>query len=404
MKFVVVTYGTEGDTRPLAALSRSLLDSGHEVRLLADGATLGSAAALGVPADPLAGDIREVLRPSKESRPTDTARALARTANANTEAWLRQIVSVGKGCDAIILSALAAFVGLSAAEYLGVKAIGAGFIPITPTADFPPPLLPPEVVPRWLNRPSYGWVNSLVWRLLRKSTNAARAKVCSLPPRRKVWTTHPILYGVSPSLLPRPRDYPPNAYMCGQWIPSTPDWSAPRDLVDFLAAGEPPVYLGFGSMAGLIQPGLLKELITAVSGRRVLFYPGWSNVSPSELPPGFFVVRDTPHDWLFPQTSVVIHHGGAGTTHSAARAGVPSVVVPLAGDQFFWADRLHVLGVAPAPIKVRNLRAATLARSIGLVEREDVRARSVVLGAQMAAENGLGQALSAIETLMMRRT
>ena len=100
MKFVVVTYGTEGDTRPLAALSRALLDTGHEVRLLADGATLGSAVRWVCAAAPLAGDIRESLRPAKESRPTDTARALARVANANTEAWLRQIVSAGKGCDA----------------------------------------------------------------------------------------------------------------------------------------------------------------------------------------------------------------------------------------------------------------------------------------------------------------
>jgi len=404
MKFVVVTYGTEGDTRPLSALCRALMDVGHEVHLLADGATLGSAAALGVPATALAGDIRETLRPSKESTPTDTARALAAIANANTETWLRQIVSVAKGCDAIILSALAAFVGLSAAEYLDVQAIGAGFIPITPTAEFPPPLVPPGFVPHWLNRPSYKWVNSLVWGLLRKTTNAARARVCGLPPRKKVWSDHPMLYGVSPSLLPRPGDYPDNIYVCGQWVPPAPDWSPPPDLVEFLAAGEPPLYLGFGSMAGLVQPGLLEELIGAVAGRRVLFYPGWSDVRSSDLPPGFCVVRDTPHDWLFPRTSAVIHHGGAGTTHSAARAGVPSVVVPLAGDQFFWADRLARLGVAPAPVKVRKLRAASLARSIAQAEKADVRARSAALGAQMAGEQGLAHAISAIGTLMMTRT
>ena len=78
-------------------------------------------------------------------------------------------------------------------------------------------------------------------------------------------------------------------------------------------------------------------------------------------------------------------------------------MVPLAGDQFFWADRLYRLGVAPGPVKARSLRAATLARSIGLAERREVRARSAVLGAQMAAENGLARAISAIETLMMRR-
>jgi len=100
----------------------------------------------------------------------------------------------------------------------------------------------------------------------------------------------------------------------------------------------------------------------------------------------------------------VIHHGGAGTTHSAARAGVPSVVVPLAGDQFFWADRLARLGVAPAPVKVRKLRAASLARSIAQAEKADVRARSAALGAQMAGEQGLAHAISAIGTLMMTRT
>jgi UDP:flavonoid glycosyltransferase YjiC (YdhE family) len=401
MRFVVATYGTEGDTRPLAALCQALMGAGHEVQLLADRATLGSAAALGVPATPLAGDIQKILRPSRQTRPNDIARALARIANANTEAWLRELVTVGKGCDAIILSALASFVGFSAAEYLGVPAIGAGFIPITSTVEFPPPLVPPGWVPRWLNRPSYRLVNSLVWGLLRKSTNVARARVCGLPPRRKVWTDHPILYGVSPSILPRPRDYPPNNFVCGQWVPPAPEWAPPPDLVDFLSAGEPPVYLGFGSMAGLVQPGLLQELVAGLAGRRVLFYPGWSNVTQSELPSNFFVVRDTPHSSLFPRTSVVVHHGGAGTTHSAARAGVPSVVVPLAGDQFFWADRMQRLGVAPAPVKSQNLRAATFARSIELALDAGVRARSVALGAQMAGENGLAQALSAIETIMM---
>jgi UDP:flavonoid glycosyltransferase YjiC (YdhE family) len=204
--------------------------------------------------------------------------------------------------------------------------------------------------------------------------------------------------------LPTPRDYPANIYFCGQWVPPVPpDWSPPPELADFLGAGEPPLYLGFGSMAGLVQPGMLKELVGAVAGRRVLFYPGWSTVQAVDLPSSFFVVRDTPHSWLFPRTSVVIHHGGAGTTHSAARAGVASVVVPLAGDQFFWADRLRRLGVAPAPVKARNLRAATLAQSIELAEEAGVRARSVALGAQMAAEKGLAQALSAIETIMMNR-
>lgn len=400
MKFVVATYGTEGDARPLAALSRALFDAGHQVRLLADVATLGSAASLGIPTIPLAGDIKKVLQPARQTRPTDTIRDLTKITNANTESWLRQITAAAKGCDAIIVSALASFVGLSAAEYLGIKGIGAGFIPITPTAAFASPFLPPAAVPKWLNKTSHKFVNNTVWSLLRKKTNSARASVCGLPPRRSVFTDHPILWGVSPSLLPRPNDYPATTWICGQWIAPAPDWSPPSDLTEFLAAGEPPVYIGFGSMAGLLQPQLLQELIAGVGERRALFYPGWSRIEPAQLPSNFFVVRDTPHSWLLPQTSVVIHHGGAGTTHSAARAGVPSVVVPFVGDQLFWADRLHRLGVAPPPLSVKNLRAPKLAERLAFAEQPDVRARAAMLGAQMRAENGLTNAVAAIETLL----
>lgn len=400
MRLVVATYGTEGDTRPLAALCRALIDVGHHVRLLADMSTLGSADSLGVPTTPLAGDIKKVLRPEEETRPADTIRALSEMTNANTESWLREITAAAKGCDAIIVSALASFVGLSAAECLGIRAIGAGFIPITPTAAFASPFLPPGVVPKWLNRTSHKIANNVVWGLLRKKTNAARARVCALPPRRGVFTDHPILWGVSPSLLPRPDDYPATTFICGQWIAPTPDWSPPAALAEFLAAGEPPVYIGFGSMAGLVQPRLLDELIAGIRGRRALFFAGWSDVEATQLPSNFLLVRDTPHSWLFPRTSAVIHHGGAGTTHSAARAGVPSVVVPFAGDQLFWADRLRKLGVAPAPLRLKGLRATDLAQRLELAEQPEVRDRARELGSRMRAENGLANAISAIETLM----
>lgn len=400
MRFVVVTYGTDGDTRPLAALCRALIEAGHDVRLLADAATLDSAISLGIPTTPLAGDIKKVLKPAKETSPAETIRDLTEITNAHTASWLREVIAAAKGCDAIIVSALASFVGLSAAECLGIKAIGAGFIPITPTAAFASPFLPPAVVPRWLNKASHKLINNAIWRLLRKKTNAARLSVCGLPPRRGVFMDHPMIWGVSPSLLPRPDDYPPNAFICGQWLTPAPDWSPPLSLREFLAAGEPPVYVGFGSMAGLMQPRLLEELIAGVEGRRVLFYPGWSDIRSEQLPANFLLVRDTPHTWLFPRTSAVIHHGGAGTTHSAARAGVPSIVVPFAGDQLFWADRLHRLGVAAAPLSARRVRAPRLAERLGFTQLPHVRARAAALGVAMRSENGLAQAISAIETVV----
>ncbi|OXI81097.1 UDP-glucose--sterol glucosyltransferase [Burkholderia sp. AU33423] len=405
MKLVIATYGTEGDTRPLAALGRALIDAGHDVRLLADAATLGSAAVLGVPSASLSGDIRRAIAPDGALADAvrgrggfnDTSKALAAIANANTAAWMREIADASEGCDAILVSGLASFVGLSVAEYRGVPAIGTGTIPITPTAEFASPFLPPGKLPRWLNRASHRFVNALLWQAFRKATNAARASVCGLPPRKHVWTDHPMLYGVSPALLSGPGDWPSNVQACGQWRIDAHAWAPPSDLSTFLEAGDRPVYIGFGSMAGFDRAAMVDALTRALAGRRALFYPGWSGIDASMLPANVHAIGDTPHDWLFPRVSTAIHHGGSGTSHSAARAGVPSVVVPFAGDQFFWANRLHRLGVADAPVAGRRVDAAALARAIAFAERDETKARAIELCACIKQEEGLKRAVSAIE-------
>ncbi|HEV2673876.1 MAG TPA: glycosyltransferase [Aliidongia sp.] len=408
MKFVTVTYGTEGDTRPLAALSRALIDAGHDARLLADAATLGSAAALDVPATAISGDIKAALGEALSGAVdrgggfADTAKTLAHIANANAEAWMRETLEAAQGCDAVILGGLAAFVGLSVAEHLGIPAIGTGLIPITPTAEFPSPFLRPGLIPGWLNRTSHRLVNGLIWRAFRARLNAARTGTMGLAPRRRLWTNHPMLYGISPSLLPRPRDWPDSALVCGQWaIPATA-WTPPPALDAFLAAGDPPLYVGFGSMAGLDRLGLLAALIPALGGRRALFYPGWSGVGSTDLPAHVLAIGDTPHDWLFPRVSMVVHHGGAGTSHSVARASVPSVVVPFAGDQFFWADCLRHAGVAPPWFAAKDLTASALGRGIALADDAALRSRAAALGAAMRTEDGLGRAVAEIERLATR--
>ncbi len=244
MKVIVATYGTEGDARPLAALCRGLMDARHEARLLADAATLGTAQALGVPTTALSGDIRGVLSRdqavagvvAKGGGFKDTARAMSKLANENAESWLRAIIETGEGCDAVLAAGLAAFVGFSAAEYLGAKGIGCGMIPITPTSAFPSPFLPPKWAPRLLNRLSHRFVNAMLWKAFRDKTNEARA-IFKLPPRKTVWTGRPMVYGVSPSLLPTPADWPADVRLCGQWLARSDAWTPPPVLATFLAAG-----------------------------------------------------------------------------------------------------------------------------------------------------------------------
>jgi UDP:flavonoid glycosyltransferase YjiC (YdhE family) len=407
MKFIVATYGTEGDARPFAALFRGLIDAGHEARLLADATTLDSAQALGVPTTPLGGNIRGALTQdpalagvvAKGGGFNQTARALARIANDNALSWLRTIIEASEGCDAILAAGLAAFAAFSAAEYLGVKAIGAGMIPITPTAAFPSPFLPPKLLPRILNRASHRFVNAMLWRAFRAKTNAARA-IFKLPPRKKVWVDIPMIYGVSPNLLLPPSDWAPSVHLCGQWLAPKPEWAPPPALATFLAAGETPVYIGFGSMTGFDNTRLLDALVQALNGRRALFHPGWSGISPDALPDNFFVIGDTPHDWLLRRTAAVVHHGGSGTSHSATRAGVPSIVSPFAGDQFFWAERLRLAGVARAPVDSRRPKATEFAKALEFAASSQVRNHARSLGEKMIAENGVANAVATLEHIV----
>ncbi|MET0225063.1 MAG: glycosyltransferase, partial [Dokdonella sp.] len=232
----------------------------------------------------------------------------------------------------------------------------------------------------------------------RATTNRGRVAI-GLPPRTALWIAHPVLYGVSPALLPDIDDWPDDAIACGQWVPPSTDWTPPADLVDWIASGPPPVYAGFGSMSGFDAPRVRAALLDAVGDRRVLFNPGWSGIDTTGLPPNIHVIGSVPHDWLLPRCALAIHHGGSGTTHSACRAGIASVILPVAGDQPFWADRLRALGIADRVLSGRRPSASGLRAAIAFAERPETRARAVALGAVMRTEDGCATAVTWIERL-----
>lgn len=393
MRFLILTYGTEGDSRPLAALGHALLQAGHTVHLLADGATLDTARALGISCHALAGDIRAAL--ARENGMREIARALPALVDANAGDWLQQAIEAGRGCDAIIVSGLTAFVGLSAAEALRVPAIGTMLIPITPTKEFAAPFLPFDP-PRVLNRVSHHLFNQLTWAMLRKSTNQARSRA-GLTPRRALWSGHPMLYGVSPALISPPADWPANAHLTGQWIPPAASWVPPRELEQYLEAGEPPIYVGFGSMAGFDTARVLDAVAGAVAERRVLFNSGWSGIDTARLPSNFHPIGNVPHDWLMPRCALAIHHGGSGTTHSTCRAGIPGVILPFAGDQFFWGGRLRRAGVMRHTLAGKSITPAQLRDAIAYASSDAARENAARLGERMRRENGCHAAVRLVE-------
>jgi vancomycin aglycone glucosyltransferase len=118
-----------------------------------------------------------------------------------------------------------------------------------------------------------------------------------------------------------------------------------RELQNFLDNGEPPVYLGFGSMP--VADGTDRTLIDAVRaiGRRVILSQGWAELGLIDDEPGCIAIGEVDHNALFPRVAAVVHHGGAGTTTTAARAGVPQLALPMFGDQFYWGRRVSELGI-----------------------------------------------------------
>jgi sterol 3beta-glucosyltransferase len=208
---------------------------------------------------------------------------------------------------------------------------------------------------------------------------------------------YPTLYGFSPSVIPKPSDWH-NTEVTGYWfLDAATDWVPPADLMAFLQAGPPPVYIGFGSM-GSRKPEETADLVLqaiARTGQRAILLSGWGGLSKADLPETVFMVESVPHSWLFSQVAAVVHHGGAGTTAAGLRAGVPSIVIPFFGDQPFWGQRVAKLGVGPEPIPRKQLTVERLAQAIrtAVTDRGMIR-RAADLGAKIQAEDGVANAVA----------
>jgi UDP:flavonoid glycosyltransferase YjiC (YdhE family) len=134
------------------------------------------------------------------------------------------------------------------------------------------------------------------------------------------------------------------------------------------------------------------------TGQRGILLTGWGGIAQTELPDDVFLLHSVPHDWLFPKMAAIVHHGGAGTTAAALRAGVPSIVVPFFGDQPFWGDRVMKLGTSPSPILKAQLTTDRLAAAITTAVSDPVvQQQAKAIGAAIRAENGVKQAIEVIE-------
>jgi hypothetical protein len=197
----------------------------------------------------------------------------------------------------------------------------------------------------------------------------------------------------SPALIPKPKDWGPHISISGFFFLSlASNYQPDSDLADFLAAGPPPVYIGFGSIVVADPNAMTKLIFEAVkkTGQRALVSKGWGGFGGDELgkPDGVFMLGNCPHDWLFQHVSCVVHHGGAGTTAAGIALGRPTVIVPFFGDQPFWGAMVAHAGAGPSPIPFKELTAEGLANAILEALKSETLERARELGERIREEKG----------------
>ncbi|WP_427136330.1 glycosyltransferase [Pseudarthrobacter sp. S9] len=209
----------------------------------------------------------------------------------------------------------------------------------------------------------------------------------------------PVLHAFSPAVLPRPSDWPDAVHTTGYWILPSPEEPLPPHVADFLGAGDPPVFVGFGSMSGR-DPARSTALVleaARLAGKRLVIGAGWGGLN-STRGDGVLSVEEVDYRQLFPHMAAVVHHGGAGTCGAAFASGRPQVVCPFVADQPFWARLAFRRGVAPAPQPQRHLTAAGLAAAITAATTDTGTARAAEqLGLRVRAEDGVSAAVTALE-------
>ncbi|MGW6896083.1 glycosyltransferase [Streptomyces sp. NPDC054919] len=354
MRVLLSTYGSRGDVEPLVGLAVQLRALGAEVRVCAppDEDFAQRLADVGVPMVPVGRSARALTTAS----PPPSSANLPRRAAELIASQFAAVTTAAEGCDVLVATgAMPAAAGArSVAEKLGIRSVSVTFQQLTLPSPHHPPLaypgrpFPPDVTD---NRVLWDLDVQNIDGLFGEALNVNRASI-GLPPvsnvRDYVIGDQPWL-ATDPTLDPWQETPDLDVVQTGAWI--LPDERPLPDVLEaFLGAGEPPVYVGFGSMAMHASEDVAQVAVEAVraQGRRVLASRGWAGLALTDDHDDCFVVGEVNQQALFGRVAAVVHHGGAGTTTTAARAGAPQVVVPQLADQPYWAGRVADLGIGAA--------------------------------------------------------
>ncbi|MGC0317658.1 glycosyltransferase [Kitasatospora acidiphila] len=409
MRIQLVTVGTTGSVAPYTGLAHRLLADGHDVELATHARFESLVSCCGLRIRPIDADPFEALL-GAHSRRGSGLPALRALRGAGQRAALDLVdgilAAIDPKADVILLSTLAAPIGSVVARYHRIRAVGAFLQPDVPSREFAPCSMAWRG-PARANPLRARLANAAFDSLYDAAVRAVHQRLGLAPAgSHRLRTTRerdnwPIWHGYSPTVLPRPSDWRSGLRVAGYWWPhECPRWQPPALLADFLAAGPPPVLIGFGSM----MPGDPEQLSHLAAGAlrraglRGIVQSGWAGLD--VIDDDIITVDAVPHGWLMPRTAAVVHHAGAGTTAAGLRAGVPAVPVPVMTDQPWWAARLVELGVSEQAISYRELTESRLADALLAATRDGALRRSAAgLARVLQREDGAGSVADAIARL-----
>jgi vancomycin aglycone glucosyltransferase len=389
MKILLSSIGSRGDVQPILALGLALRALGHAARLCVAPNFKDWVESFGLECLPIGPDLRKLTGgrlPSRRPKPSQAQ--LCQLAAHTVRAQFPVLGEAARGCDLIIAGGTLQIATRSIAESLHIPYVFTAYCP----SVLPSPRHPPPKIGSHHSHSLPGMANRLLWRreerrwnfLFRATLNEERAKLGLAPiasVQRHIMSERPWL-AADPTLAPGDSIGGMDIRQTGAWFLADPS-PLPDSLERFLAAGSPPVYFGFGSMrAGEETSRRLIESARAL-GLRAIISQGWGDLGLIDAGADCIGIGDVDHEKLFPRVAAVVHHGGAGTTSAAARAGTAQVVVPHIYDQFYWAHRVRELGVGVSGPSRDRLSVGAMVSALRECGRVETRALAQALATRI---------------------
>ena len=415
MKITILTYGSSGDVLPFIALAKGLNASGNEVSLCAPINFAGTIKSADLTYFPLRSNLQQIFQTTDGSKWMNAKstykfnNALANICFAERLTLQHDTLEACKNADAIIAGSLMVYYAAMISEKLQLPMLTANVNPVLAlTGDFPHFVVRPR--PYFLgllNKATYILMAAAYEKYMKPVVNPWRVEI-GLPELKgsvflkMLELKTPIVLGYSPALLPKSQAWEDHVVVTGEWKADDDHFSPEQievELQNWLKAGPAPIYFGFGSMpvpdpATLIS--LIKEICAETHSRAILV-SGWTNIEipESDLGSAIYYAKYANLQWLFPQCSSVVIHGGVGTTHICLAAGIPPVICSLFSDNAFWGERLQKLKIG-RHIPYNKLTKKRLLKALSLLKKDEPRTLAREYGQKIKAETGVQNAVDFI--------